>query len=203
MTSSTLLKINQTFTPEEKAISMLNLKKRNILSKDVREYLEQTLNDAHPLIRFAAARTLARALGENSPDKALDVLLMGMENHKEIRASYNPLPTTTYDVIHDACLSVCLAGKHKTSRVLPRLEAIIDSSTNFGATSIAFAILYLLFEETDKIKSSQDLTHDQLNSLLLILESKRAWVNNGNMAEMLERFGLPQTRNELKRWLHK
>jgi len=156
------------------------------------------------LVKLAAAMGLVKLMGDNIPEEAVQRLIEAVTNPEEVEEAYEALPWNDAGVVADASMVLCnLAPAVSSIALSPCLEALKKASP-YSALSLTTALLYLTFSgPLQEGRTVQDLSEDQKTVLVTLLECEEAWKINVNMAGILESFGLPRWREQMRAFLMK
>lgn len=180
---------------------ILNLPKGVLQRPDIYALLVGKLaQEQHPIIKLTAARKLTIDLQQETPPEAVALLLDALSDFKPFVDDYKELTATLNDVVSDVSDCLCLAGEKYRPQSLPALLQTLNKANSSAALKVAHALLYLTFDHRNTLFKGRR-TPEQEAVLQAIANSRRAWRYNGNMAEILRSFGLPDHPIALKAYL--
>lgn len=187
--------------PTAKGSLILNLPKEVSRQPSIHALLMKTVKEGqHPIVRLAAAKRLTIDFQQETPPEAVAVLIDALSYSKPLAEAYKELAAKLNDAAGDAADCLCLAGKKYLYQTLPVLLEALDKTNSAAALKVAHALLYLTFERQNT-PPERKRTPEQEAVLQAVAGSRRAWRYNGNMAEILRFFSLPNHPVALRAYL--
>jgi hypothetical protein len=155
------------------------------------------------LLKVAAAMALTRLLGKNTPEEAIQEMLLVCEHPFFVKDQFGLLPWVNCGV--EAMLSQLFRsiGMSIASLVLPVLVNALLHIDEFDAIYFVPNLLYFAFQGQSVASQStvEMLTETQRNVLLKLVTYDPIWTF-GNTTSSLYQFGLPGRRERLREFLH-
>ncbi len=197
---------------EDKASLILGLTKRTVLSSAGYDYLMKVLHsDEDELVRFAAAVSLSYANPQRSSEAVIPIFLEAIKDAKPLVKAYKAVSVSGYNAVDEICVVLSIVGKDQASYIVPILLEALDKYRSYNSAMVAHALLVLVFkgdvnhDGIDFQQLSEGITFQQLNVeqqkvLRQIATSEKTWRYNMNMAETMDYFKLPTSREALMRF---
>lgn len=187
---------------QAKAIMRLQLK--TALIPEVTAFLREMLDSDVPVLRFAAAGVLARALHDGAPDKTYERLRQVVVDPVTTMPGYRELDMHLRELVSEACVGLACIDRRRRENI-DLFTSILDRRSDARSVSADAAHLLLQydFEQADGQgqRVPEELTPEQRAILAKLLSSRRPWTEGKDLERSLHSFGLPKTRDELAEFL--
>jgi hypothetical protein len=153
----------------------------------------------HPVVKAAAALSLARVCRERTLPEAVEVLADCLQNPTPVDALYLQLPWSSGEsIVSAAGQALSQLGLASAGAIVPRIAQGLKNlrKQDTGSITVVGTLLALAFVPQKEPRSAADLSEIQRTVLTQLVESDRAW-DWGNVSFVLRQFGLPSDRKEM------